>query len=85
METRLTRIEEKLDKLVEIQADLRADVAEHIRRTEIAEQNIVQISEQVKPIQEHVAIVRGFGKIMMGLAAVAAALVTIWQSLGGKQ
>lgn len=84
MDARLIKIEEKLDKVLEIQTELRMDVAEHIRRTEIAESNIDKLANNIQPIQEHVAFVRGFGKLITVLAAVGAALATIWQSFGGK-
>lgn len=84
MEQRLNRIEEKLDRIVDIQAEMRADIAEHIRRTEIAESNIEKLSNNIKPIQEHVAFIRGIGKLITILLAAAAAVATIWQSFGGK-
>lgn len=84
MDARLTRIEEKMDKVLEVQTELRVDVAEHIRRTEIAEQNIEKLANAIQPIQEHVAFIRGFGKITGILLAAVAAIATIWQSFGGK-
>lgn len=84
MESRFDRIEEKLDKISELQADMGASLREHIRRTEIAELNIESLAKEMKPIQEHIASVRGFGKIVLALSAIGAAIATIWQSFGGK-
>lgn len=84
MDERLSRIEQKLDKLTEIQTYIQMDVAEHIRRTEIAEDNIKEIAKEIKPIQEHVAFLRISGKLLGTLAAIAAVITTIWQLFGGK-
>lgn len=85
MEERLNRIEDKLDKLVEVQTAIQIDVAEHIRRTALAEENIQKLAQQMQPVQEHVAFIKVSGKLLMGLAAIAAAVTTIWQLFGGKQ
>lgn len=84
MEQRLNRIEEKLDKLVELQSEIRIDVSEHIRRTQIAEENIEKLSNSMQPVQEHVAFIRGLGKLITILLAAGAAVITMWQSFGGK-
>jgi nitrogen fixation/metabolism regulation signal transduction histidine kinase len=84
MDDRLLRIEDKIDRLVEVQTLIQLDVAEHIRRTEIAENNIQQIAKEIKPIQEHVAFLRISGKLIAALAALAAVITSIWQLLGGK-
>ena len=84
MEDRFSRIENKLDKILDIQTSIQIDVAEHIRRTEIAEKNILEISKEIKPIQEHVAFLRISGRILAGLAALAAMVTSVWQLLGGK-
>jgi hypothetical protein len=57
MDGRLDRIEEKLDKLVEVQTQIQVDVAEHIRRTAIAEENIDKLSEALQPVKKHVTMV----------------------------
>lgn len=79
MEQRLDRIEQKLDKVVEIQADMTASLREHIRRTEIAEFNIEQLAQSIKPIQEHVALIRGFGKLITAIITGLASLAAVWQ------
>jgi nitrogen fixation/metabolism regulation signal transduction histidine kinase len=84
MDERLVRIENKVDRLIEIQTYIQVDVAEHIRRTEIAESNIKEIAKEIKPIQEHVAFLKYSGKLVTILAAVAGAVVALIQLIKGN-
>lgn len=72
MDNRLNRLEEKLDRVLEVQSEMKADVQEHIRRTEIAESNIEKISENIRPIQEHVAFIRISGRLLAIISTLAA-------------
>lgn len=84
MDDRFNRIEDKLDEVLRVQVEMQRDVAHHIYRTELAEGNIEKIANEIKPIQEHVAFLRGLGKLVMAVAAIGAALATIIQLIGGK-
>jgi len=63
MEERLLRLEEKLDRIVDTQAQIQANLQEHMRRTEIAEDNIEKLATNMAPVQEHVAFIRGASKL----------------------
>ena len=72
-----TRIHDKLDKLDSRldSVDKRLDVyneqlSEHMRRTEIVEQ-------ELKPVRDHVLQMRGAGKLITILALVATILAAI--------
>lgn len=84
MENRLVRIEERLDKLVEIQTEISISLNEHMRRTEIAEGNIDKIVEELKPVQEHVAILKGLGMFTGAVFAILAAIATVYQAVTGN-
>ncbi len=74
MEKRFDRIEERLDRIVDVQSGMQADIQEHIRRTAIAENNIEKLAVAMAPVQEHVAFIRGMGKFLALVAALAAAV-----------
>ena len=77
---RLERIEDKIDRIVEIQSEMQIDVANHILRTRIAEENIEKLADRIAPIQHHVALVSGAGKlltILISIAGVVAAILAI--------
>jgi hypothetical protein len=65
------RIEDKIDRIVTIQTQLQIDVAEHMRRTEIAENNIEKLSLNMVPVQKHVAFIEVSGRLLAVLAVVA--------------
>lgn len=81
MQDRLNRIEEKLDRIVDTQSDMRVSLNEHMRRTEIAETNIENISNAIKPIQEHVALITGIAKILPILGSIIGAIIGAWKYL----
>lgn len=60
------RLYEILDKISEDISDLKVTVAkqeenikEHIRRTELAEENLDMIRNEIKPLKEHVIAING--------------------------
>lgn len=83
MDDRLIRIEDKLDKLVDIQGEILVDLAVHMKRTQIAELNIERIANEIKPIQEHVAFLKYSGKLIGMLAALSAVAIAIIQLIKG--
>jgi hypothetical protein len=80
MDERLLRLEEKLDKVVDTQAEIKADLQEHMRRTLIAESNIDKLAANMAPVQEHVAFIRVLGRlssIIIGIAGAVAAFLAL--------
>lgn len=71
MEPRLDKLDAKLDDIIRIQADMQADLKNHIYRTEIAEENIEKLAVQMSPIQAQVAFVGALGKILSLATAIA--------------
>lgn len=74
IDERIIRIEDKIDKVVEhigsIDVTLgkqHVSLCEHIRRTELLEQ-------EVEPIKKHVAMVSGVIKLVLILASVGAGI-----------
>lgn len=78
MEHRLGRIEDRLEKHSDILTDIQGNLQEHMRRTQIAENNIEAIAKSIAPIQEHVALMNGLGKIILGLSAIVGAVAAVW-------
>ena len=63
---RLERIEGKQDKIQENMAEMvvvltknTADIAHHIQRSDLAEENLELLREDLKPIKHHVEFVKG--------------------------
>jgi hypothetical protein len=81
VDQRLNKLEEKIDRMIDHQSVIRADLQEHMRRTEIAETNIEKIADAIRPIQSHVAFVSGLGKLLTIIGTLAGGLATVWQLL----
>lgn len=65
------RLYELLDKISEDISDLKVtsakqeeNIKEHIRRTELAEENIQMIRSEIQPLKEHVIAINGVLKII---------------------
>lgn len=74
VEVKLDKIQDDISEIKEIQARNTADIEHHIHRTDLAEQNLELLKEEIKPIKSHVAFVKGAiwalgvaGAILMGL------------------
>lgn len=80
LEATLGKIMESLHSIDRTVAKQEVHLAEHMRRTEVAEANIQLIHDELKPIKQHVSrvdgIVRFVGYIAI-LAGVTAAITDI--------
>lgn len=74
---RLERIEDKIDKITDIQSQMQIDVANHILRTRIAEENIEKLADRIAPIQHHVALVSGAGKLLTVLLSILSVIAAV--------
>lgn len=74
--TPIERIAESLAKITIDIAEIRRDLAHHIRRTDLAEEHLEMIKADLKPVQAHVLMMSGALK----LVGILAVLVTL---LGG--
>lgn len=81
LDERLDRIESKLDKLSDIQTTIQLDVAEHIRRTALAEANIDKITEALQPVRTHVTTVQAVVTATAWVVGIIAAIATVYSSL----
>lgn len=81
LDERLDRIEGKLDKLSDIQTNIQIDVAEHIRRTAIAEENIDKLSEALQPIRTHVTMVQTIITAIAWTLGIVATIATVYSAI----
>ena len=81
MESRFDRIEEKVDRVLDIQSSIQKDLQHHIYRTELAEEAIQELKQALQPVQSHVLVVQGMGKVLAWLGSIAIALTAVYKSL----
>lgn len=81
-ENKIDRISDRLDSIEKIQVKQEANIGEHMRRTDLAEENtsllrkqvevsIKDLQDEFKPIQKHVLYTEGFLKGLGILALIA--------------
>lgn len=85
----LVRLEAKMDQLSDKQTEMNvtlvkqeANVAEHMRRTDLLEEHIGEIRKELSPIKAHVAAWGGAGKVLAVISALSALAFTIWKFTG---
>jgi cob(I)alamin adenosyltransferase len=72
------KTDEKLDKIVEDISEIKvtlagqaADIKYHIKRTDLAEEHLRKLEDELKPVQKHVEQLNGILKAVGGLAVLA--------------
>ena len=79
----LNKISEDISELKITSAKQEENIKEHIRRTELAEENIQLIREEIKPLKEHVVAINGTLKII-GILSIVFGCITAIIELGIK-
>lgn len=71
---------DRLSKIEAVQAKQEANLGEHMRRTDLAEENIKLLRADLKPVQTHVAYMNGIFKgigILVTIVGLLAGLVKL--------
>ena len=83
MNEELNSVHEKLDKIADImtviqvsQAKTEVSILEHVRRTELAEENIRLIRKELDPVKIHVSKAQAVIKFSAWAIGIVVALVT---------
>ncbi len=72
-------LDTRLDKMTIIMARQNAQLAEHMKRSELNEQALDVLKGEVKPIQEHVLKINFLMKIFAVIGGIIGAVYTILQ------
>jgi hypothetical protein len=74
---KLERIDSRLNSIDKTLAEQHQQLKDHIRRTELAEENLDLLRTELKPVKEHVVRVDGVLKALGVLAVVLGILKTL--------
>ena len=66
----------KLQEILVILARIESDLQHHIKRTALLEEEVRSWKDIVLPIQSHVNLIQALTKVVMGMAAIGAAVAT---------
>lgn len=80
----ITRLENKVDKIVDdigeikiIMARNTVSLEEHIKRTNLLEEEVKRLDEDVRPVKDHVTAMKHSGKLIYTVIKLLAALASI--------
>lgn len=78
----LDRIEEKLDKNTEFTIKNVVVLEEHQRRSEALEKQVALLAAEQEPLKRHVIVWSGFGKGLIALCGLLAAVAGVLRAFG---
>jgi uncharacterized protein (DUF342 family) len=78
---RLARIEDKVDDIKVTSAQQEEQLKEHMRRTEIAEENINRLRAELKPVQKHLDLVQGISSVMLKAIVATAGIIGLFEAI----
>lgn len=71
-ETKLDKIGEKIDEIRDDIAEIKIDLARHILRTDLAEESIKLLRNELRPVEKHVERVSGGLRVLSVLVVIGA-------------
>lgn len=75
----VTSLDSKVDELVKISIMQEVNLKEHMRRTDLNEERIDIITDELKPIRDHVIKVNFIFKIGIAVGGISAFILTLLQ------
>jgi hypothetical protein len=75
LDVKVDRLDQRLDEMKELHMKNTSSLDEHILRTEINEENIALLREEIKPIQNHVIMIHGVLKVIGTLSTILGIIV----------
>lgn len=82
----LIRLDEKMDSVKEDVSDLKVitgkqqeNLAQHMRRSELLEEQMDLMNKEVRPILEGVSFLKKVAKFSVGLATIVKAISLFWK------
>lgn len=76
-ENKLDKIVEKIDMIRDDIAEIKVDLARHIYRTDIAEENIELLREELRPVEKHVEQMKGALNLVKILGVILGVILSI--------
>lgn len=75
----LDKIQEDISDLKIVSVKQEENLKEHIRRTELAEENISLLRKEVEPVKHYVAVINGTLKVIGFISVIVGTLAGIFQ------
>ena len=75
--TKIDKITEDINDIKVLDAEQNAQLAQHIKRSDLLETRVEQVHAEIKPIQTHVDMVKGGLKLIAIIGTIVGILVAI--------
>ena len=76
---KVDEMRDKLHSIELVQTRIESDLKYHIKRTDLLEEKVMHIDENVKPIETAAHAITGIGKVMAFLAGILMAVLSIFR------
>lgn len=78
----LAEVKKEMSEIAKIAERQQALLDEHIRRTEQNEKAIAKVGDRLAPLERHVSMWAGVGKILAAVGTILGALAALYEILG---
>lgn len=79
LEPRLDKMADDIAALKVTAASQAKDISYHIARTDLLEERVEMLADDLKPVEAHVQQLRGGWMIVTGFGVVAGIVATVWK------
>lgn len=83
MDDKFDKIQESLQSIDKTLVKQSAQLEEHMRRTELAEESIKELGQALQPMQRHVALVEGGLKAVVAIGGALGLAFSLIQTVRG--
>ncbi len=71
----LDKISDRINEVEKTLVKQEANLSEHMKRTELAEENLQLLREELKPLEKHVYYIEGAFKLVGGIGVIVSLVV----------
>lgn len=82
IEQKVEKLDDRLDSVDKTLVKQEANLAEHMRRTEILEQQHMHIESELEPVKNHVNQVKGVIKLLSFILPLIATIIAAYYKYG---
>jgi hypothetical protein len=75
----LDKIDSELTELRIISAKQEENIKEHIRRTELAEENLTILRQEIEPLKQHVIVINGILRVIGVVSVIIGSAAGIFE------
>lgn len=75
----VSEIKKDISEIKVDNAETKANVRQHIKRTDLLDESVEYLRQEFSPVKTHVAVMGAFGKILLTVCVVAGTVATVYK------